>query len=74
MARLRSRGARRGRPSPWQISSGRGLARCFQLGIATTLNSRSGAGRVAARELARQGIAWLLGLRRWRSSRLRSAP
>ncbi|WP_158218500.1 hypothetical protein [Synechococcus sp. 1G10] len=50
------------------------MARCFQLGIATTLNSRSGAGRVAARELARQGIAWLLGLRRWRSSRLRSAP
>ncbi|MGB5240697.1 MAG: hypothetical protein WBN80_08620 [Prochlorococcaceae cyanobacterium] len=50
------------------------MARCFQLGIATTLNSRSGAGRVAAREPARQGIAWLLGWRRWRNSRLRSAP
>ncbi|WP_322775636.1 hypothetical protein [Synechococcus sp. CBW1107] len=50
------------------------MARRFQLGIATTLNSRSGAGRVVASDLARQGIAWLLGSRRWRSSRLRNAP
>ncbi|WP_255441248.1 MULTISPECIES: hypothetical protein [unclassified Synechococcus] len=40
------------------------MARCFQLGIATMLNSRSCAGRVLARALARQGIAWSLGLRR----------
>ncbi|WP_231594574.1 hypothetical protein [Synechococcus sp. CBW1107] len=50
------------------------MARCFQLGIATTLDSRSGAGRVSARERARQGTAWLPGSRRWRSSRLRNAP
>ncbi|MDM7938452.1 MAG: hypothetical protein QUV06_13480 [Cyanobium sp. CZS 48M] len=57
VALLRSRGATLGRPSPWQISWGRGLARRFQLGIATTLSPRREAGRVAARQLARQGIA-----------------